>query len=564
MSNRFQLVFVFPLISFFLCFNGACKKKESDISPNPSPPPPLVLTDNQVDSVSSQTNYYEVSLTPTIKLFFNAPIDPSTAANSIYLNENGLAAVALNIGYSRQDSSLIITPQLPLKYLARYTLTLKNTLASVQKAPLGSEFSVGYVTKIDTTSKFPVLSDSALLDKVQQQSFQYFWNFGHPASGLARERNTSGDIVTTGGTGFGVMAIVAAAQRGFVTRAEAAERVLKISNFLVNKCTKYHGAFAHWINGATGATVPFSADDNGGDLVETSLLLQGLIAARQYFASTDATETDLRSKINTIYSGVEWNWYRQNNQNVLYWHWSTDKGWKINQAISGWNEALIVYVLAASAPSPANRIPPIVYSNGWARNGAMANNNTYFGWLLPLGPHLGGPLFMSQYSFLGINPNGLKDAYADYKKQTTHHAKINYEYCKANPKGWNGYSERCWGLTASDVRNGYNANEPGNNDRGVISPTAALTSMAYTPTESMQALRFFYYQLGDKLWGQYGFYDAFQLSDPWFADSYLAIDQGPIIIMIENRRTGLLWNLFTSAPEIKLGLSSLGFTAPYL
>ncbi len=562
MFNRFKFLFLFSFLSFFLCFNWACKKKDADILPEPIVSP-LFLTDNKVDSLSSKTNYFSVGINPSIKLVFNNSINKSTVSSSIYLSENGNTPILINVGYSLNDSVVIITPQLPLKYLTRYTLKINSTLASIQKGLLSNNASIGYVTKIDSTNKFPLVTDNALLDKVQQQTVKYFWDFGHPVSGMARERNTSGDLVTTGGTGFGIMAIVTAASRGFITRADAATRVLKISNFLITNCTKYHGAFAHWINGATGATIPFSANDNGGDLVETSLLLQGLITARQYFSTADVTETDLRNKINTIYNGVEWNWYRQNNQNVLYWHWSADKGWIINQQISGWNEALIVYALAASAPSVGNRIPPIVYRNGWARNGAMVNNNTYFGLQLPLGPALGGPLFLSQYSFVGINPNGLVDTYADYKKQVTNHTKINYEYCKANPRAWNGYSNLCWGLTASDVPNGYNANEP-NNDIGVITPTAAISSMPFTPTESIQALQFFYYKLGDKLWGQYGFYDAFKLSDPWFANSYLAIDQGPMVIMIENYRTGLLWNLFTSAPEIKSGLLSLGFTAPYL
>ncbi len=561
MFNRFKFIFFFIFLSFS-CFNWACKKKETDVLPEPAASP-LFLTDNKVDNLSSRNNYYQVNINATIKLVFNNPIDKSSVANAITLNENGVSSVPINFGYSQNDSNIIVTPQLPLKYLTRYTLKINSTLASVQKALLDNNFTISYITKIDSTDKFPVIADNALLDKVQQQTFKYFWDFGHPVSGMARERNTSNDIVTTGGTGFGVMAIVTAASRGFITRADAATRVLKISNFLLSNCTKYHGAFAHWINGASGVTIPFSANDNGGDLVETSLLLQGLITARQYFSSADATETDLRNKINTIYNGVEWNWYRQNNQNVLYWHWSSDKGWIINQQIGGWNEALIVYALAASAPLASNRIPATVYTNGWTRNGAMVNNNTYFGFQLPLGPALGGPLFLSQYSFVGINPNGLVDTYADYRKQVTNHTKINYEYCKANPRGWNGYSNLCWGLTASDVPNGYNANEP-NNDIGVISPTAAISSMPYTATESMNALKFFYYKLGDKLWGQYGFYDAFKLSDPWFANSYLAIDQGPMIIMIENHRTGLLWNLFTSAPEIKSGLLSLGFTAPYL
>ncbi len=562
MFKFFKISIYFLCFYLLLSFQWGCKKKDADVIPTPIPDP-LILNDNSANNATSKTLYYGINTSATIQLFFNNKLDRTTVQSGVLLNENGVAAVPFNVAYSQSDSTLTITPQLPLKFLTRYTLTINTTLASVKKGLVKTNYTIAYVTAIDSANKFPTISDNALLDKIQQQTFKYFWDFGHPTSGMARERNTSADLVTTGGTGFGVMAIVAAASRGFITRAEAAIRVQKISTFLLNNCTRYHGAFAHWVNGVSGATISFSANDNGGDLVETSLLLQGLITARQYFNTADATETDLRNKINTIYSGVEWNWYRQNNQNVLYWHWSTDKGWAINQRISGWNEALIVYALAASAPLAANRIPPIVYTNGWARNGAMVNNNTFYGLQLPLGPNLGGPLFLSQYSFLGINPNGLNDVYADYKKQVTNHTKINYEYCKANPRGWYGYSSLCWGLTASDVPNGYNANEP-NNDIGVIAPTAALSSMPFTPAESIAALQFFYYKLGDKLWGQYGFYDAFKLSDPWFANSYLAIDQGPIIIMIENYRTGLLWNLFTSAPEVKAGMLSLSFTAPYL
>lgn len=187
----------------------------------------------------------------------------------------------------------------------------------------------------------------------------------------------------------------------------------------------------------------------------------------------------------------------------------------------------------------------------------------YYGYQLPLGENLGGPLFFEHYSFMGINPNGLFDQYANYQTQTTNHTKINYEYCKANPKNWYGYSDQCWGLTASDIPSGYTASSP-TNDVGVIAPTAALSSFPYTPTESMKALKFFYYKLGDKLWGQYGFYDSFRLQDGWFANSYLAIDEGPIIVMIENYRTGLLWNLFMSCPEVRTGMQSLGFQSPYL
>jgi hypothetical protein len=335
-----------------------------------------------------------------------------------------------------------------------------------------------------------------------------------------------------------------------------------IVSFLKNTAQKFHGAFPHWLNGTTGVVIPFSTKDDGADLVETSYLLAGLLTARQFFSGTDPNETNLRNDINTIWINVEWSWFRQNNQNVLYWHWSPDYGWQMNFPIHGWNECLITYIMAAS--STTYSIPQAVYTEGFARNGAEQNGNSYYGYTLPLGPAYGGPLFWSHYSFLGINPNGLSDTWANYQVQTTDHSRINYAYCVDNPKHFFGYSNLCWGLTASDVPNGYSASDP-TNDIGVIAPTAALSSFPYTPVESMQALKFFYYKLGDKIWGPYGFADAFSLKDLWYAQSDLAIDEGPIVVMIENYRTGLIWNLLTGCPEIKNGLKNvLGFSAPYL
>jgi len=306
---------------------------------------------------------------------------------------------------------------------------------------------------------------------------------------------------------------------------------------------------------------PFIQKDNGADLVETSYLIQGFLCARQYFNDAGAAETNLRSDINAIYNAVEWSWFRQGGQNVLYWHWSPNYNWDMNVPVRGWNECLITYVLAAS--STTFGIPAAVYQNGWKGSAGFINGNTYFGYPLPLGPPQGGPLFFSHYSFLGISPNGLADASANYATQTKNHTLINYNYCKANPRGFFGYSDSVWGLTASDIENGYAASSP-TNDISVIAPTAALSSFPYTPAESMAALKFFYYVLGDKIWKEYGFVDAFSLQNTWFASSTLAIDQGPIIIMIENYRSGLLWNLFTGCPEVKAGMLGLGFTAPYL
>lgn len=538
--------------------------KGGDSSPTPSTPSALYYQGAKLDNTSVITTgvTYNVKTNVTAKLSFNNAVNRSTVSGAVSVKETGTTAVALNIGYENGDSTIVLMPASPLKNITKYQVDITSVLKSVKGGALSAAQSFSFITQIDSADKFPVLSDNALLDKIQQQTFKYFWDFGHPVSGMARERNNSGDVVTTGGTGFGIMAIITAVSRNFITRADGAARILKIADFLKNNCTEYHGAFAHWVNGATGATIPFSANDNGADLVETSYLLQGLITAREYFSTANATETDLRSKVNFLWNRVDWNWFRQSGQNTLYWHWSADKGWAMNFPVSGWNEALITYVLGAS--STTNPIPAAVYSNGWARNGVMKNGSVYYSYTLPLGPAMGGPLFFEHYSFLGINPTGLNDTYANYQTQAVNHTRINYEYCKANPLGWNGYSNLCWGLTASDIpNNGYNANAPGN-DPGVISPTAAISSMPYTPVESMAALKFFYYKLGDKLWGDYGFYDAFKLSDPWFAGSTLAIDQGPEIIMIENYRTGLLWNLFTGAPEIKNGMRNLGFTAPYL
>ena len=551
--------YYFYILFILLATSVSCSKGGEPAHPPPMPETFKIITATVNGNAASPQ--YGTTLQPGIKVYFTAPVDRATIATGLTLSQTAGTSVTMNVAYQNGDSVVMLQPATSLLALTKYIIDFKNSLRSKNNTALLASAAITFITQIDSSDKFPIISDSLLLDKVQQQTFKYFWDFGHPVSGMARERNSSGDLVTTGGTGFGIMAIVTAVNRNFITRAQGAERILMITNFLINSCTRYHGAFAHWINGATGATIPFSADDNGADLVETAYLMQGLIAARQYFNTTNATEATLTNKINILWNGVDWAWFRQGNQNVLYWHWSPDKAWVINAKISGWNEALVTYVLAASATT--NSITRAVYDSGWARNNAMQNNNTYYTYLLPLGPALGGPLFFEHYSFLGINPNGLQDVYANYQTQTINHTKINYAYCKANPKQWYGYSSLCWGLTASDIQGGYNANAP-DNDVGVIAPTAAIASLPYTPAESMAALKFFYYKLGDKMWGDYGFYDAFSLQNLWFANSTLAIDQGPIIIMIENYRTGLLWNLFTSAPEIKAGMKKLGFTAPYL
>jgi hypothetical protein len=525
-------------------------------------PPEFSVAELTVNGKPSSPAPHDIPLNPPIRIRFTRPVDTASARQNIALvNFAGSIPVPSSFLFENKDSVVVLSPQSNLSGVAKYFVSLSSAVVSADKVNLQNGSNYYFITRLDSADKFPRITDAQLLDSVERRTLAYFWEFGHPVSGMARERNSSGDIVTTGGTGFGIMAMVAGASRGFITRSEARARITKITDFLTTKCTRYHGAFSHWINGSTGATVPFSTNDNGGDLVETSYLVSGLLTARQYFNGADAAEGALRDTINSIWNRVEWNWYRQNNQDLLYWHWSADKGWIMNMGVQGWNEALIVYALAAS--SNTDTIPVSTYQKGWARNGGIRNGGSYYGYTLPLGPANGGPLFWAQYSFLGINPNGLTDSYADYQLQVTNHTKINRAYCIANPRGHYGYSNLCWGLTASDIPNGYNANEP-NNDPGVITPSAAISSMPYTPQESMEALRFFYYTMGDKLWKNYGFVDAFSLDELWYANSYLAIDEGPIVVMIENYRTGLIWDLFMSCPEIKRGMKRIGFQGPHL
>ena len=357
------------------------------------------------------------------------------------------------------------------------------------------------------------------------------------------------------------MAVIVAAERKWITRDTAARFLLKMVNFLL-KADSYHGVFPHWLNGATGKTIPFSRKDDGADLVETSYLFQGLLCARQYFNGDNRTERELRNRIGWMWNDIEWNWFTKEGQEVLYWHWSPNNGWAMNFPVRGFNECLIMYILAASG---SNRYPvsPAVYHRGWAESNFFKNGKEFYGIKLPLGFDYGGPLFFSHYSFLGFDPRGLKDRYADYWEQNKNHTLINRELlCSTIQKNLKAMVKIAWGLTASDTYNGYDAHSP-TEDNGTISPTAALSAFPYTPEYSMQALKHFYYDLGDKIWSEYGFTDAFNETKNWYATSHLAIDQGPIIVMIENYRSGLLWKLFMSCPEIKNGLKKLGFETPH-
>lgn len=423
--------------------------------------------------------------------------------------------------------------------------------------------------------------DDRIFTDVQRTTFNYFWDAAEPISGLARERyhmngvypENDKMIVTSGGSGFGVMAILVGIERGFITRPQAVERFERILAFL-ESADRFHGAWPHWWNGQTGKTKPFSRDDDGGDLVETSFLLQGLLCVRQYFKDGNEKEKAIASRIDKLWREVDFDWYRGPispsggpRAAVLYWHWSPNRAWKMNFRVTGYNECAIMYILAAA--SPTHGVPAEVYHEGWAKGGAIKNTTTAYGHTLTLShngaPQYGGPLFWSHYSWLGLDPRGLKDRYADYWEHNKAHTLINYDWCVDNPLKWKGYGPNNWGLTASYSVKFYAAHAPGiQNDKGVISPTAALSSMPYTPEQSMRAMKHWHTAMKDSVYGPYGPYDGFSEHFNWFPKKYLAIDQGPIVVMMENYRTGLLWRLFMSCPEVQTGLKKLGFMSPWL
>ncbi|AUP77908.1 glucoamylase family protein [Flavivirga eckloniae] len=421
----------------------------------------------------------------------------------------------------------------------------------------------------DDPTAIEPLSDEDMLDLTQKETFKYFWDFAHSNSGAAKERyhpdnpTLNQDVVTTGGTGFGLMSILVGIERNFITREQGASRLSKIVSFLEN-ADRFHGAWSHWIDGNSGNTLPFSAKDDGGDLVETAFLVQGLICIKEYFKNGSDEEKALAQQADELWKGVEWHWYTQ-NQDALYWHWSPNHGFDINLKLAGYNEVLITYILAAASPDYS--IDKAAYEKGWANNGAIVSSSSQYGFPLVLrhagGSNLGGPLFFSHYSFLGLNPKNLSDQYGNYWDLAVNHTKINRQYCITNPKNYKDYGEDCWGLTASYSRNtdgsrGYSAHSP-SNDKGVVSPTAAISSIPYTPTESLKVMHYLY-QNKAKLLGPAGFYDAFSPHyNFWVTETYLAIDQGPQVIMIENHRTGLLWNLFMQNDDVKKGLDKLGF-----
>jgi exo beta-1,2-glucooligosaccharide sophorohydrolase (non-reducing end) len=422
-----------------------------------------------------------------------------------------------------------------------------------------------------TTREF---SDDELLDMVQRACFDYYWTGAHPNAGMGLEVTPGDrDLVALGGSGFGISALVVAAERGFVTREQAAERLLKIIRFL-DKADRFHGTWPHFLNGRTGKVWPlFGKYDNGADLVESAFLIQGLLTARQYFSADNPAEREIRETITRMWGEVEWDWFRKTpDGEVLYWHWSPDHQWHISHPLVGWNETMIVYLLAIASPTHA--IPASLYHTGWAGQSDLAvdyrqgwgrttdgdhytNGHTYYGQKLDVGVGTGGDLFFTQFSFLGFDPRGIKDRYTNYFHSNRQLALVNRGYCVANPRGRKGYGPDCWGLSAGINSGGGKPQE--RDDSGTICISASLGVMPYTPEESMAVLKHLYRDLGPQTWGVYGFHDGFNQTTDWYDEFYMALNQAQIVVGLENHRTGLCWKHFMANEEIQPMLDAIGF-----
>lgn len=490
---------------------------------------------------------------------------PSAADNllayRIYRSRDGKTFEPIGTQQSSRTRIVDFTGEPPVEAVYRVTAL---DLAGNESTP----------SPVSTRARTRVFTDDELVTMVQEASFRYYWEAAHPEAGLVPEvLPGDANLLALGGSGFGVMAMLVAAERGFVPRKQIAERVLKIVRFLA-RADRFHGVWPHFLDGDTGRAVPFFGKyDNGGDLVETAFMIQGLLAARQYFDRDTAVEREIRNTVTKLWREVEWSWYRQRpDSDVLYWHWSPDYGFHLNHPLIGWNETMIVYLLAIA--SPTHRVPADLYHTGWAgtserhvryreqwsrtlTGSRYVNGNSWYGIKLDVGVGNGSDLFFTHFSYLGFDPRGIRDRYTNYFENNRAIARINHSYCVENPRGFIGYGADTWGLSAG-INSGGGRPLP-RDDSGTINVMASLASMPYTPEESLAALKHYYRDLGAKIWGIYGFHDGFNETQNWFEEVYMALNQAPIAVMIENHRTGLVWKHFMANPEIQPALDAIGF-----
>ncbi len=400
------------------------------------------------------------------------------------------------------------------------------------------------------------------LTEVQEAGFRYFHHYAFPGSHLPREgirRKDSWDpfICSAVSTGMYFFNMAVGIERGFIERGAAGEHARTLLRFLEQRVDRFHGAFPHWIDGRDGKVVPFSETDDGADSVETAILAQGLLFAREYFTGDNEVEREIRERADRLWKEIEWDRLvgEARGRRVLIWHWSPRYGFS-NLPVVGFNESELAYLLAIG--SPTHPIDPDIYWEGW-----VGLNDGYLqprqveepeGTIpLQLGGGYGFPMFFMHYSYLGLEPSAVPLPEGTLQEEFEWQTRAHIAYARLNADRFKGY-DRFWGLTASLSPDGYLAHHPELADNGTITPTAALSSMPYHPEAVMEMMETLYLEEGKTLWGPFGFYDAFNPTRGWVADGYIGIDIGPIGPMIENARSGLLWEVFMRAPEIQNAL----------
>ena len=427
---------------------------------------------------------------------------------------------------------------------------------------------VGLLVLAALASPAAAITDAALLDSLQRTSFQYFWDQGSSVTGLIRDRNTGGSPASTASTGFGLSAICIGIDHGWVSRTDGATRVLTALQVLWNMpqgnatsgTIGYKGLYWHWLDMST-ATRTW---DSELSTIDTALLFAGIMDAREYFTSNTGDEPQIRALADSITSRADWAFMKNGGPGLKMGFKPGVTGFSGFGTWTGYNEAMIMYIIAIG--SHTHPVP----SSDWKTWTSGYNWSTQFGYTYLIFP----PLFGHQYSHCWIDFRAVQDTFmmthsSNYFENSTRATLAQRAYAIANPGGKVGYGANLWGLTASDVPppTGYNARgaPPAQNDDGTITPTAPISSIPFAPTECLAVAHNLWDNYGTFLWGPYGFKDAFNLtSNPdWYDTDYLGIDQGPIIMMIENYRNNAVWNRFMKHPDIVRGMFLAGFSGSF-
>jgi hypothetical protein len=415
---------------------------------------------------------------------------------------------------------------------------------------------------------------ASFFKQLEERTFGFFWNTATPSTGLVPDRFPAKSFSSIAAVGFGLTAYPIGVERHYITREQARDRVLTTLRFLTTVPNE-HGFLYHFLDPQTGQR----ANDSEVSTVDTALLLGGVLFCESYFDTSDLKEVEIRRLADELYRRVDWTW-AQPHPPAVSLAWTPEAGFN---AVDwhGYNEAMLVYVLALGSP-----VHPIA-DDAWAAWTSTYDRTwgTYYG-----ETHLSfGPLFGHQFSHVWIDFRGIRDAYMqqhgiDYFENSRRATLAQQRYAIDNPMKWVDYGENVWGLSACDgpanIRQpyrseerrfyGYTARGAGlgyNRDDGTLSPAALVSSLPFAPELVIPAALEIHRRYGSKLYSTYGFLDAFNPSfgaSGWFDQVYLGLDQGPILAMIENYRTGLVWSVMRRNPYVQRGLQRAGFSGGWL